>query len=494
MIKRVANAYPEKLAIIEDEEKISYQQLWQEIESLSNALKLIGIRKNTRVAIILPNCKEFIYSFLALLNITAIAVPLKPQMTCWELNGIFKNCTPKALILTPSLLNKILGEKPFLLKNKIIILKEEKHEIRIMDKNGYLENVTLHTFCTLLKMGKEQGTRKRRIQTPPRQVASINYTYRGYGYPLGAMLTHNNYIHGAYNYIRHRKSSPDETVLLVLPCNHILPLVGCILVPLLVGGKIALLDSYSPKHILRAISSFNVNILVMVPTLFHILVNYYRNEKHDISSLKYGISGGSFMHFQLSKLIKDKMNLDIIQGYGLTECQPVTCNFLTNNKPDTLGFPLHNVQIKIIDEKENDCGTDRIGEILIKTSQTMLGYYRNKSDTKKVIKNGWFYSGDYGKLDEDGYLHFKGLKKDIVKVGGNVIDLLEIKKCILFIDGIKNIIFDIQDDDLWGSKIRVNLWVDSNCVNYSSNDVKKFLGEYLSLYKIPSEIIIWENK
>ena len=124
LLRRTAGRYPSKIAIVENEEKISYERLWQEIESLSNAFRSIGIRKNTRVTVLLPNCKEYIYSFFALLNINAIAVPLKPGMTCWELAGIFKNCTPKVVILTPNLLNKILTDRPSLLVNRIIIVKE----------------------------------------------------------------------------------------------------------------------------------------------------------------------------------------------------------------------------------------------------------------------------------------------------------------------------------------------------------------------------------
>ncbi len=494
LLKRTADRYPKNIAIVEDKEKIAYERLQQKIEVLSDAFRSIGIRKNSKVAILLPNCKEFIYSFFALLKINAIAVPIKPQITCWELGELFKNCTPKVLILAPALLNRILRDKPSLLRNRIIIVKEGTVEAAILDKNDGLSESVLYAINELYEMGKNDSRRRRKIATTnSRQIASINYTYRGYGYPLGAMLTHANYIYGAFNYMRHRKSSSDETILLALPSAHILPLVGCIIVSLLAGAKIVILENRSTRYIFRTISRDQVNILVLVPTLFSALVRYYNKSLHDISSLKYGITGGSYMSPKLNRLIKETMHFDVIQGYGLTECMPVTCNYLENNRPETLGLPLHKVQIKIVDEKGKECGPGQIGEILIKTPQLMAGYYNNPRDTMRVIKDGWLLSGDYGMMDEEGYLHFEGLKKEMVNVGGNAVDLLELRNRILSVEGFKAVTFNIQDDDLWGQKIEATAIARKDTPGLTANQLKRILRKYLSLYKIPSELFVTDN-
>ena len=490
LLKRTAEKYSKKIAIVENEEKVSYERLWQEIEALSNAFRSQGIRENFNVAILLPNCKEFIYSFFALLNINAIAVPLKPSMTCWELAEIFKNCTPKVVILTPNLLNKILTDKPSLLGNRIIIVKEGRVEIPVLDKDGYLENATMYTVNDLRELGKKENRVKRKKYTYSKQVASINYTYRGYGYPLGAMLTHANYIHGSFSYIRHRKSSHTETQLLVLPCSHILPLVGCILVPLIVGAKVVILDNYSPKRIFHAISTDKVQILVLVPALFDALMRNYKSDYHDISSLKYGITGGSYMSAELNRSIKEKMGLDVIQGYGLTECQPVTCNYLDSNKPETLGQPLHGVQVKAIDERGWDCENGEIGELLIKTPQNSVGYYRNKRDTARVLKNGWLHTGDYGRLDQDGYVYFEGWKKGIVKVGGNTVDIAELRSRILSFEQIEDVRLDVQEDGIIGHKIKAMVRDGKNGDNFAVKYLRRLLRKQVSLHKIPSVFLL----
>ena len=411
-------------------------------------------------------------------------------MTCWELSGVFKNCTPKVVILTPNLLNKILTDTPSLLGNRIIIVKEGKVEIPVLDKDGYLEKAIVHTFNDLCEMGKKENSVKRKKYTYSKQVASINYTYRGYGYPLGAMLTHANFIYGAFSTIRHRKSASAETYLLVLPCTHILPLVACILVPLLVGAKVVILDNYSPKRIFHAISTNKVHILVLVPALFAALMRNYKSAHHDISSLKYGITGGSYMSSELNRSTKEKMGLDVIQGYGLTECQPVTCNYLDSNKPETLGLPLHGVQVRVLDATGRDCKIGEVGELLIKTPQNAVGYYRNKRDTTRVFKNGWLRTGDYGRVDQDGYVYFDGLKKEIVKVGGNAVDIAELRSSIISIEQIEDVEFDIQDGDGWGHKITAKIVTANDYESFTANDLRHLLRKQLSLYKIPSELFI----
>jgi len=491
LLQRTAARYSGETAIIDNEDRISYGELWQEIENLSKAFTSIGIQPHSRVALLLPNSKEFIYSFFALLYIRAVAVPLKCRTTRWELERIFETAMPQALILTPRLLNSLLQDRPSLLQGRTLIIREEKTEVTILDQEGVLDRTPIYTIKDLQVRGRDvpSGSGKR-DPTRFRQPATIHYTYRGFGYPVGAMLTHANFIHGVLNYIRHRKSSHTETVLLVLPSSHIFPLMGCILVPLLVGAEVVILRSHSTHKIFKAISANHVNILVLVPTLYAALLRNYDPGSHDISSLKYGITGGSLMQPELNRRIKEKMGLDVIQGYGLTECMPVTCNPVTGNRPETLGLPLNNVRIKVVDEKGRACEIDEIGEILIKSPQTMTGYYQNQPDTNRVLKDGWLYTGDYGRVDQAGYLYFEGVKKGIVNVGGNNVDLAELKNRILSVEGIEEAVFDMQEDEIWGQKINAAVTVAENSSGVTEKALLQVLRAHLSPYKVPNKVTV----
>jgi long-chain acyl-CoA synthetase len=493
LIKRVAYSYPEKPAIIDDEQKITYWELWQRIESLSNIFRSLGIRKNTRVVIILPNCKEFIFSFFAILNVNAIAVPLKLHMTCWELARIFKNCRPKGLILTYELIDKLLTNRPSLLKNKIIVVRENQSYRGILDKNGQLEKTVLYTFNELYGMAVPEKCKFQKVPTHSKQIASINYTYRGYGYPLGAMLTHNNYIHGAIRYIKLVGIEEDMRILLLLPVSHIFPLVGCVIVPLLAKATIVILERINPKKIFYIIEKNKVNVLVCVPTFYEFLLRYYENKKSDISSVQFGISGGELMSCELYDKIKSELGIDIIQGYGLTETLPVTCNPRWGNRPETIGITGHDVQIKIIDEQGRECNTSEIGEIAIKCPSIMAGYYKAPKDTSNVIKSDFFYTGDLGLIDNKNYLYFKGLKKSIAKINGITVDLNEIKTILelhlkIHVDGV--FIEDIIDHEKQKRKKGIIVRYFEKTKNHvSSNEIIKLLSKYLSEYKFPKKLI-----
>ena len=196
------------------------------------------------------------------------------------------------------------------------------------------------------------------------------------------------------------------------------------------------------------------------------------------------------MSAELNRSIKEKMGLDVIQGYGLTECQPVTCNYLDSNKPETLGLPLHGVEIKVVDEKGRDCEIGEIGELLIKTPQNAVGYYRNKRDTARVFKNGWLRTGDYGRVDQVGYVYFEGLRKEIVKVGGNAVDIAELRTRMLSVKQIEDVKLDIQEDGMLGHKIIGTVVPREDMDNFNLRDLRRVLRKRISVYKVPGECVI----
>ena len=490
LLKRTAGRYPSKTAIVEGKRKISYKRLWQEIESLSNAFRSIGIMKNTKVAILLPNCKEFIYSFFALLNINAIAVPLKPDMTCWELAGILKNCTPKVVILTPNLLNKILTDTPSLLGNRIIIVKEEKVEIPILDKDGYLENARVCTLDDLREMGKKENPVKRKKYTYSKHVASINYTYRGHGYPLGAVHSHTNYIHGAVRYIKFFNITFDTTMLLILPIYHIFALIGCTIAPLIAGANVVIEKWKSPRKILPCIEKYSINILTCIPRLYYLLLKEFDRNNYNLSSLSFGISGGESISPALITEIKNKMKINILNGYGLTECMPVIGNPPIYGNGKGIGIPGHDVRIKVVNERGIECRPGEIGEIVVQCPSVMSEYYQAPNETSAVIKKGWFYTGDMGIVGRDGYVYFKGLKKDIAKIDGITVDIAEVRNRILSVKQVEDVKVDVQEDDVLGHKIIATVRLNKGSDAFTVKDLRRFLRKHLGFYKMPAELTV----
>ena len=451
----VSTKMSEKTCIVQDGTEVSYSELWKNIELLAKAFLKMGLKQDDRIVIFLPNCKEFIYSFYALSRINVISVPLNPQLTSFELKKIFNDCKPKGIITTSSLYDKKISS--IFDKDRLVIaIDKQINELLSIGREGHLPN----------------------FNTSNNQIATINYTYRGLGKPLGATLTHGNYHHGAIGYVRLTEVVTAQRFLLVIPMSHIFTLVSCVIVPLLRGATVVITRSFIPSHILKVIEAHKIDFIIAVPTVYISLLKNYSKGRFDISSLKYGITGGSYMPPAIHKAIKEEMGIGLLQGYGLTETMPIACNPKSRNRPDSLGVSGHEVEVKIAD-----------GEILIGGPTVMQGYYNKNGENQKFLKKGWFYTGDNGQLDENGYIYFNGLKKDIAKIGGNNVDLKEVRDVMSSFPGAKDVELDVITDDLWGHRINARLELASK-KQATEKDIKSFCKERLAIYKIPRKILI----
>ncbi|MBU1852956.1 MAG: acyl--CoA ligase [Candidatus Omnitrophica bacterium] len=460
----VSTKMRDKICLIEGNTRISYSDLWSRIELLAKAFLKIGIKENDKIVILLPNCKEFIYSFYALSRINLISVPLNLHLTSFELKEIFDDCNPRGIITTALLyerkISSVIGP------DRIIIFIDDNPDIR--RKN--------YSFKELFKIGKDQNLPH--FNTSNNQIATINYTYRGTGRPLGAMLTHGNYHHGAIGYVRLTEIITKQCILLITPISHIFTLVSCVIVPLLRGATVVITKSFIPSHIFRVIEECGINFIMAVPTIYISLLRNYNKNRFDIRSLKYGITGGNYLPPDIYRDIKDRMGIELLQGYGLTETMPITCNPRSKNRPDSLGVPGHEVKVKIVD-----------GEILVGGPTVMRGYYDKDGENREYLKNGWFSTGDYGHIDGDGYIYFDGLKKEIAKVGGNNVDLKEVKRVLSSFQGVKAVELCVLKNDLWGHQIHAKVEINSK-KEITKKSIQSFCSGRLAAYKIPRRIEI----
>lgn len=435
----------------------------------------MNVLRGDRILIVLPNSSNFLIYHFAALKIGAISVPVKTEYKFYELVAIFNNCQPKLFLSCHNWLNSndSLWQE---LKSKVNI-------IAVDDIN--LENEK-----------REAGI------CPVRNsdIASINYTYFGNGNPKGAALTHGNHIYAATGYSRHQNFNSNDKFLVILPMPHVYTLSGCINSSLITGGTLVIINMYSPKAIFSAIENYKITVLTAVPVVFEHLAKFKRKEKYDISSLRLCVTGGELMPEKLQHEFEKMLKKQIVQGYGLTESLPIICNPPgIRNKPGTLGIPgRKEIEIKIVNENNEEVKIGQIGEILINSPTTMSGYYNLPEDTKRILKDGWLYTGDLGKIDEDGFLHFHGLKKKIFNIYGNKIDPLEVKNMLHTHPLIEkaNIYLEILSNEgyIIGSKrICADIYV-SNGKEISSVEIRDYCKEKVASYKIPEKFNFYASR
>lgn len=470
-LEQRAGDFSKAIAIIEEQEKVTYAQLWQRVDRLAKAFLELGIKEGDRIAICLPNCQEYIYSFFACLKINAIAVPLKQTITSYELKTILKDCRPSLFITDNIFLKRMLPFDPSIETGKLAVCSKQ-----IMRTSAVKRTIKLED---LFKNSSGLGTT---FSADDNTVASINYTYRGYGYPLGAMLTHGNYKAGAEGYVYTVGLNERQKTLLVLPIFHIYSLMSCIVVPFLTKGTIIMADAF-PKKVLIKIDREKINVINLIPQFYlSLLRNYNSNLK--LSTVSCSSSGGSVLPLYLYSLIKQKFNWEIRQGYGLTECMPIVINPRLGNKPESLGRVGWGVKVKIMDENKREKKIGETGEIVVGGPTIMKGYYRKRKESEAVLKQGWCWTGDYGYFDQQGYLYFNGLKKQIAKVGGNTVDLTEVKNTICRFPGVIEARINTISDEIWGQILTAEVLA-RNPAEFNLRQLKSFLRDRISSYKVP---------
>ena len=272
--------------------------------------------------------------------------------------------------------------------------------------------------------------------------------------------------------------------------SHIFTLVSCVIVPLLRGATIVIMRNFIPRHIFKAIEEYKVDFIISVPTVYNSLLKNFKKGKFNITTLKCGITGGSYLSLDMHKKIKEDMGIELFQGYGLTETMPISCNPKARNKPESLGIAGHEVEVQVVNEQGEKNQPNSIGEILIGGPTVMRGYFNNDEANKLYLKEGWFYTGDYGRIDNEGYIYFDSLKKNIAKIGGYAVDLKEVQETLSGHPGVIATKLNVTKDDLWGSLLNAEITLNNNSKSVTEKGLKSFCADRLALYKIPRNIII----
>ncbi|MED3668000.1 long-chain fatty acid--CoA ligase [Geobacillus kaustophilus] len=372
---------------------------------LAHVLIGLGVRQGDRVVVIMPNCPEVVIAFSGVLKAGAVVVPVLPLLQTQELHYIFQDCEPK-LVLTAEMLWAKVKEAA----------------------NGLPAPPMMFTLDDL---DSPRSLRTRVEQAPAsmplaavaeNDPAALLYTSGTTGHPKGVVLTHRNLYANAEAAAEMAKRLPteyDRVGLGVLPISHAFGFT-MMNVALLLGDKIVILPYFEPKKVLETIERHRVTHTAMVPAMFHALCYCPEADRYDTSSLVACVSGSASLPPSLAWQFQRKFNCLILEGYGLSEAAPiVTATDPTKPiKPGSVGLPLPGVQVAVVDEHGNRLPPNEVGELIVSGPNVFQGYYGKDEETRQALRDGWLYTGDMARIDEDGYVFIVDRKKDVIIRGG----------------------------------------------------------------------------
>jgi acyl-CoA synthetase (AMP-forming)/AMP-acid ligase II len=412
LLERASQNYPDKEAIFDGANRITYKRLMEETQSIAAALSQKGYQKGDRVIVSLPNWYEAVAIYFALAQLGVILIPCNTRYSKEELVYILENSGAKGMFVGKDF--QYFEDFKNYLKSSDSSL-EDIFAVRskMSEFSGYRD---------LLEKGKGISASPAPID-PADDVFTILYTSGTTGKPKGAMLTHENVIYSAELSADMLKCTKDDVYLIPVPIFHVFGLVPGILSVVSKGSKMVFLEEYKAIEALKRIESEKVTVHHGVPTMFILELNHPDFQKFDLSSLRTGIIAAAPCPEEIVRRIRTEMGCDIQVSYGLTETSaPVTFTSFDDDdylKSTTVGKFLPGYEGKIVDVQRQKVGIGEIGEIAVKGKGVMKGYYKMPEYTQAAFdEEGYFYTGDSGTMDEHGYIRIVGRKKELIIRGG----------------------------------------------------------------------------
>jgi long-chain acyl-CoA synthetase len=469
-VERAAKFFPEKTAILFEGRQINYAELNTISSKLADSFQKEGVTKGDRVSLYLPNIPEFIFCYIATLKIGAIAVSVNPMLKSNELKYILNDSGSVLLCTVEELL-------PNVKQDEIASLRQ----VLICEGNGEGSPA----IAEWIDMG---STGIKTCDMDINDEAVILYTSGTTGFPKGATLTHGNVTSNIWAAAHHAGCKEDDILALFLPLFHVFGqnfiMNGCFTS----CATLALFRRYVPDVVLESITKDKITMFFAVPTIYIGLLNMDLSN-YDLSSIRYEFAAASQLPQEIALKWKQQFGREIFEGYGLTESSPfASYNHDYKPKFGSIGTPVENVEIKIMDESDQEVPTGEWGEICIKGPGVMKGYWNKPEETARALRNGWLHSGDIGNMDEDGYIYIVDRVKDMINAAGFKIWPAEVEEYLYRHPAIKELaIYGIPHPEK-GEAVCATIVLKDGAQQISSEDIIKYCRENMANYKVPSVV------
>ena len=499
-LEESASKYPHNRALSYLGNDISYSKLNSLVNKAANVLTGLGVQKGDRVALYLANTPQFIIMLYGILKIGAIAVPINPLFksaeVAYELNDsgaetiiVMSRFYPiiqqikEETALKNIIVTNVKEYFPFFTKMLFTLLKEKEDRVSIDATDHWLE-----------KLMQQSDDKRPDIEVDPEDIALLQYTSGTTGTPKGVMLSHYNLV---VNALQCRAWVTDtvegqERVLGWLPFFHSFGMTACLSYTMSCAGTLVLTPNPRDlSYILKTMEKEKITIMPGVPTMYAALGSYKSVSKYDLSSVRACICGGAPLIESVKKRFVEVTGSKLVEGYGLSEASPVTHANPMNapNRPNSIGVPMPDTECRIVDlengKEEMEVGKE--GELIVKGPQLMKGYWGQPEMTDEAIRDGWLYTGDVVKMDEDGYFYVVDRKKDIIIVKGLNVSPTEVEKVCSTHPKVDDAAVVGIPHEYKGEEIKAFIVLKEG-EEADAYEIIKYLRKHLARFKIPSSV------
>jgi long-chain acyl-CoA synthetase len=466
------------------------------VNRAADLLVRLGAKKGDRVSLYLTNSVEYLTFYFACFKTGLWAGPINAHLKSHEIEFIIDYSGSVIAITQPDLYPKLAEAKKNLpsLRHVVLVGDEEcVGEFGIVD-GGTPDDVSqfhLFTPSPLHPLSHSPALHLSRPPVAPDEEAVIIYTSGTTGKPKGVLLTHCNLISNAEEIARWLHLTEDDRALMIMPLFHVNALMTTCMAALWAGGSLVLAPRFSASRHWNMIADYEVTYFGSVATMLALLNQTYPDgipSGLDTSKLRFALCGSAPVPVEVMKRFESLFNCPVIEGYGLSES---TCRS-TFNPPDhrrragSVGLPIGN-DMKVFSDSDSELPVGEIGEIVLRGSNIMKGYYRNKEATEKAMRSGWFHTGDLGFKDEDGFFYVVDRKSDMIIRGGENIYPREIDETLYQHPKVKDAATVGIPNQLYGEEVKSFIVLKAG-ESATEQEIMDFCRQHIADYKCPKSI------
>ncbi|MED4925437.1 long-chain fatty acid--CoA ligase [Anoxybacillus geothermalis] len=461
---------------------ITYAELAAAVNRFASSLQARGVQKGDRVAIMLPNCPQYVIAYYGILQAGAIVTQVNPMLVERELAYLLKDSGAKMIVIYEPLYPRLAA-----------VRGETAVEQAVTVSLGAPPSVALAegdvTFDKFLAAGS--GVVRPVPIEPMHDIAVLQYTGGTTGRSKGAMLTHRNIFANVLQCAEFFKGTFElgkERYLTVIPLFHVFAMTSGMNLAIYQGAENILLPRFELKEVLETIRDKQPTVFPGVPTMYVAITNTPGVEQYGISSIKTCNSGSAPMPLELMRDFESKTGAVVLEGYGLSEASPVThCNPpFAARKPGTVGIGMPLTEYKVVDVATGtqELPPGEVGELIIRGPQVMKGYWNMPEETAAALRDGWLYTGDLASIDEEGYVTIVDRKKDLIIAGGYNIYPREIEEVLYEHPAVREAAAIGVPDPYRGETVKAII-VLKDGQQASEEDILAHCRKNLAAYKVP---------
>jgi long-chain acyl-CoA synthetase len=467
-----AEQYPDHVAIKLDDLELSYTFLDHASKLAAGYLRDAGVGPGDRVALSLPNVPYFPVVYYGALRLGAVVVPLNVLNKAREVTYYLKDSGAKILFAWHDFAGEgVPGAKDAGAQSVVV-------------KPGEFEQLMAGVTDPVSEMA----------DCDPSDTAVILYTSGTTGQPKGAELTHANLLRNAEESRNLFSIGAGGVILGGLPLFHTFGQTCCMNAAIIGGGTLSLIPRFDPAKALEIIGRDKVEVFEGVPTMYNAMLNTPDRDSYDVSTLKLCASGGSAMPVELLKAFEQAFSCKVLEGYGLSETAPVA----SFNHPDkerkagSIGTPINGVEMKVVDEQDEEVPRGDVGEIVVRGHNVMKGYLNKPEATAEALRGGWFHTGDMATEDEDGYFFIVDRKKDMIIRGGFNIYPREIEEVLYEHPAVREAAVIGVPHDEYGEEVAAAVALKEGS-STTPEELRQYTKDRVAAYKYPRHVWIVDD-